>query len=89
MDYSHIEKIKEHVSFLSNPFCIFSMCPAILGRNKDLWESEVYRFAKLKRLKVISKYVPRGDLRLSKAIYEMILNEYLQTDLEVCIYMYM
>lgn len=59
-----------------------SLCPAILGRNKDLWEDEVYLFAKLRKLKVISRYLPQGDLRLSKAIYEMILNEYLQTDLE-------
>ncbi|XP_071478787.1 vacuolar protein sorting-associated protein 41 homolog [Diadema antillarum] len=59
-----------------------SLCPSILGKNKELWENEVYLFAKLRKLKVISHYVPRGDLRLSKAIYEMILNEYLQTDIE-------
>ena len=55
----------------------------ILGKNKDLWEEEVYKFAKLHKLKVISQYIPKGDMRLSKAIYEMILNEYLQTDLQV------
>ncbi|XP_006824071.2 vacuolar protein sorting-associated protein 41 homolog [Saccoglossus kowalevskii] len=58
------------------------MCVKILGKNKDLWESEVYKFAKIQQLKSIAPYVPRGDMRLSKAIYEMILNEYLQTDYE-------
>ena len=59
------------------------MCEPILGKQKDLWEQEVYQFAKLHKLKTISPYIPRGDLRLSKAIYEMILNDFLQTDLEV------
>lgn len=31
----------------------------------------------------ISKYLPRGDLRLKPAIYEMILYEFLKTDYEV------
>lgn len=36
----------------------------------------------------ISQYLPRGDLRLRPAIYEMILHEFLKTDYEVsvCIY---
>ncbi|XP_022090770.1 vacuolar protein sorting-associated protein 41 homolog [Acanthaster planci] len=59
-----------------------SMCEPILGKHKELWEQEVFHFAKLHRLKAISPYIPRGDLRLSKAIYEMILNDFLQTDLE-------
>ncbi|XP_063964242.1 vacuolar protein sorting-associated protein 41 homolog [Lytechinus pictus] len=59
-----------------------SLCPLILGKSKDLWEEEVFKFAKLHKLKVISQYIPKGDMRLSKAIYEMILNEYLQTDLQ-------
>ncbi|XP_033639458.1 vacuolar protein sorting-associated protein 41 homolog isoform X2 [Asterias rubens] len=59
-----------------------SMCEPILGKQKDLWEQEVYQFAKLHKLKTISPYIPRGDLRLSKAIYEMILNDFLKTDLE-------
>lgn len=31
----------------------------------------------------ISQYLPRGDLRLRPAIYEMILHEFLKTDYEV------
>lgn len=35
------------------------------------------------RFQAISQYLPRGDLRLRPAIYEMILHEFLKTDYEV------
>lgn len=35
------------------------------------------------RFQAISQYLPRGDLRLKPAIYEMILYEFLKTDYEV------
>ncbi|XP_069586361.1 vacuolar protein sorting-associated protein 41 homolog isoform X2 [Ranitomeya imitator] len=57
-------------------------CQKILGKNMKLWEDEVYRFKKIGQLKAISKYLPRGDLRLRPAIYEMILDEFLRTDYE-------
>ncbi|XP_070565310.1 vacuolar protein sorting-associated protein 41 homolog [Ptychodera flava] len=57
-------------------------CVKVLGKNKELWENEVFKFAKIHQLKAIAPYVPRGDMRLSQAIYEMILNDYLQTDYE-------
>ncbi|KAM5156743.1 vacuolar protein sorting-associated protein 41 homolog [Mantella aurantiaca] len=57
-------------------------CQKILGKNMKLWEDEVYRFKKIGQLKAISKYLPRGDLRLRPAIYEMILDEFLTTDYE-------
>ncbi|XP_040209124.1 vacuolar protein sorting-associated protein 41 homolog [Rana temporaria] len=57
-------------------------CQKILGKNMKLWEDEVYRFKSIGQLKAISKYLPRGDLRLRPAIYEMILDEFLITDYE-------
>ncbi|XP_059840611.1 vacuolar protein sorting-associated protein 41 homolog isoform X1 [Hypanus sabinus] len=57
-------------------------CQKILGKNMDLWENEVYRFKKIGQLKAISRYLPRGDLRLRPAIYEMILYEFLESDYE-------
>ncbi|XP_075442772.1 vacuolar protein sorting-associated protein 41 homolog isoform X2 [Ascaphus truei] len=57
-------------------------CQKILGKNMKLWEDEVYRFKKIGQLKAISKYLPRGDLRLRPSIYEMILDEFLKTDYE-------
>ncbi|ESO87990.1 hypothetical protein LOTGIDRAFT_126722, partial [Lottia gigantea] len=59
------------------------LCIKILGKKKDLWEDQVYKFAKIKQLKAIAPYLPRGDPKLSPAIYEMVLNEFLQTDYEV------
>uniref|UniRef100_A0A671KT07 Vacuolar protein sorting-associated protein 41 homolog n=1 Tax=Sinocyclocheilus anshuiensis TaxID=1608454 RepID=A0A671KT07_9TELE len=57
-------------------------CQKVLGKNMDLWENEVYRFKTIGQLKAISQYLPRGDLRLRPAIYEMILHEFLKTDYE-------
>ncbi|XP_041737125.1 vacuolar protein sorting-associated protein 41 homolog [Coregonus clupeaformis] len=57
-------------------------CQKVLGKNMELWENEVYRFKTIGQLKAISQYLPRGDMRLRPAIYEMILNEFLKTDYE-------
>uniref|UniRef100_A0A669EYU8 Vacuolar protein sorting-associated protein 41 homolog n=1 Tax=Oreochromis niloticus TaxID=8128 RepID=A0A669EYU8_ORENI len=57
-------------------------CQKVLGKNMELWENEVYRFKTIGQLKAISQYLPRGDLRLRPAIYEMILHEFLKTDYE-------
>ena len=55
-------------------------CTQILGRNKELWEQYVYKFAQIKQLKSLSPYLPRGEPKLNPGIYEMVLNEFLQTD---------
>ncbi|XP_014884004.1 vacuolar protein sorting-associated protein 41 homolog isoform X1 [Poecilia latipinna] len=57
-------------------------CQKVLGKNMELWENEVYRFKNIGQLKAISQYLPRGDLRLRPAIYEMILHDFLKTDYE-------
>ncbi|CAB1340653.1 unnamed protein product, partial [Coregonus sp. 'balchen'] len=57
-------------------------CQKVLGKNMELWENEVYRFKTIGHLKAISQYLPRGDLRLRPAIYEMILHEFLKSDYE-------
>ncbi|XP_048576551.1 vacuolar protein sorting-associated protein 41 homolog isoform X2 [Nematostella vectensis] len=56
------------------------VCVKVLGEDKKLWEDEVYKFARKKQLKAIAPYIPRGNLRLSKAIYEMVLDDFLKTD---------
>ncbi|KAL5007431.1 hypothetical protein ScPMuIL_016237 [Solemya velum] len=58
------------------------LCVKILGKNKDLWETEVYKFTKIKQLKAIAPYLPRIEPQLSPAIYEMVLNEFILTDCE-------
>ena len=57
-----------------------SLCSKILGDDKKLWEEEVYRFAKHKQLKAITPLIPYKKPKLDHTLYEMILNEYLQTD---------
>ena len=38
------------------------LCTKILGRDKQLWEAEVIKFAKLKQLKVIAPFLPAGKV---------------------------
>ncbi|XP_041366904.1 vacuolar protein sorting-associated protein 41 homolog [Gigantopelta aegis] len=56
------------------------LCIKILGKKKALWEAEVFKFAKIKQLRAIAPYLPREDPKLSPAVYEMVLNEFLHTD---------
>ncbi|XP_052801970.1 vacuolar protein sorting-associated protein 41 homolog isoform X2 [Mya arenaria] len=59
------------------------LCVKVFGKNKDYWEAEAYVFAKLGQLKSLAPFLPRSDPQLSPAIYEMVLNDFLQTDAKV------
>ncbi|CAK9833550.1 Vacuolar protein sorting-associated protein 41 homolog [Anthophora retusa] len=56
------------------------LCLKILGKDKQLWEEEVYKFARVHQLRSISSYLPRGNVKLEPLIYEMVLYEYLIMD---------
>ncbi|KZC05745.1 Vacuolar protein sorting-associated protein 41 like protein [Dufourea novaeangliae] len=56
------------------------LCLKVLGRDKKLWEEEVYKFARVHQLRSISSYLPRGVVTLDPSIYEMVLYEYLKMD---------
>ncbi|XP_012255433.1 vacuolar protein sorting-associated protein 41 homolog isoform X1 [Athalia rosae] len=56
------------------------LCLKIFGRDKTLWEVEVFKFARVHQLRSISSYLPRGDVVLDPTIYEMVLYEYLKMD---------
>ncbi|XP_031573890.1 vacuolar protein sorting-associated protein 41 homolog [Actinia tenebrosa] len=56
------------------------MCVKVLNDDKKLWEDEVYKFARKNQLKAIAPYIPRGNVKLSSAIYEMVLYDFLKTD---------
>ncbi|XP_059151993.1 vacuolar protein sorting-associated protein 41 homolog isoform X2 [Physella acuta] len=58
------------------------LCVKILGKKRESWTEEIYKFAKIKQLKAIATYIPRSDPRLDSAIYEMVLNEFLSSDYE-------
>ena len=84
--FTHLGVGKKYLDFLLNTqqFSQASqLCTKILGREKSLWEAEIIKFAQLKQLKVIAPNVPCGDhITLDPAIYEMILFDYLKTDVE-------
>ncbi|XP_074658816.1 vacuolar protein sorting-associated protein 41 homolog [Tubulanus polymorphus] len=56
------------------------LCRRVLGNNRQLWEEEVYKFAHIHQLKAIAPFLPKSNPKLDPAVYEMVLNEFLQTD---------
>ncbi|KAK2146463.1 hypothetical protein LSH36_606g03004 [Paralvinella palmiformis] len=56
------------------------LCVKILGKKKDLWEQQVWKFHQIHQLKVLAPYLPTGEPSLSPQLYEMMLHEFLQTD---------
>ncbi|XP_013388215.1 vacuolar protein sorting-associated protein 41 homolog [Lingula anatina] len=61
------------------------LCVKILGKSKEAWEDAIYKFAQSRQLRVIAPYIPTGrgqDVKLSEPIYEMVLNDFLQSDYE-------
>ena len=54
-----------------------------IGKDKLLWEEEVFKFARLHQLRAVTPYLPRGECRLDPHIYEMVLFEFLKTDAPV------
>ncbi|KAH3717295.1 hypothetical protein DPMN_060078 [Dreissena polymorpha] len=56
------------------------LCVKVCKKNKALWEAQAYEFMKKGELKPLAPFIPREDPILTPAIYEMILNQFLQTD---------
>lgn len=57
------------------------LCQQVFGRNRKLWEEEVFKFAAVHQLRSVSQYIPRNlDSKLNPHIYEMVLYEYLKMD---------
>ncbi|XP_076360932.1 vacuolar protein sorting-associated protein light isoform X2 [Tachypleus tridentatus] len=56
------------------------LCMTMLGSNKQQWEEEVYKFAQIQQLRAVAPYLPIADQKLDPAIYEMVLNEFLEHD---------
>ncbi|XP_078322203.1 vacuolar protein sorting-associated protein 41 homolog isoform X3 [Crassostrea virginica] len=82
---SHKEVARQYLDYLlseENFEEAAMQCPRILGKNKELWEAETLKFHKLRQLKVLAPYLPRSDPQLSPTIYELVLNDFLNTDAE-------
>lgn len=59
------------------------LCSRVFENNKELWEEEVYKFVKVKKLRFVSPYLPRSiDSKLNPQVYEMVLYDYLKSDRE-------
>lgn len=42
------------------------VCPLVLGKDRSLWEAEVFRFAQLHQLRALAPVLPRGTPRLDR-----------------------
>ena len=83
--YNYLGVGKKYLDFLlgSDQFSQASLlCTKIFGTDKNLWQEVIIKFAKLKQLKVIAPHLPSGELSLDPAIYEMILFDFLKSDVE-------
>ena len=57
-----------------------ALCPKVLKTNQSLWDHYVHMFLDLRQHRVISKYIPKENPRLSPAVYEMVLHHFLQEE---------
>lgn len=60
-----------------------SLSYRILGNDKHQWSTIFYKFVELGHIKIIAPFVQRCDPQLSPDIYELILDDYLKTDINV------
>ncbi|XP_028395633.1 vacuolar protein sorting-associated protein 41 homolog [Dendronephthya gigantea] len=61
------------------------MCVKVLGNETSLWEDEVYNFAKNHQVHAIAPFIPRDpndSNRLNSTIYEFVLGNFLQNNVE-------
>ncbi|XP_075149419.1 vacuolar protein sorting-associated protein light [Haematobia irritans] len=59
------------------------LCLRVLGKNKGLWEEEVFKFVKHNQLRSVSAYLPTSDdCKLDPHVYEMVLYEFLKYDVK-------
>ncbi|XP_043947351.1 vacuolar protein sorting-associated protein 41 homolog isoform X2 [Drosophila biarmipes] len=57
------------------------LCLRMLGKNKVLWEEEIFKFVKCQQLRTVSAYLPTSDeCQLDPHVYEMVLYEFLKFD---------
>ncbi|KAJ3268145.1 Vacuolar protein sorting-associated protein 41 [Terramyces sp. JEL0728] len=58
------------------------ICSKVLGANGKLWENWVYQFAEARQLTSIYRVLPVANPQLSSTVYELIINDYINTDLK-------
>ncbi|KAI8921093.1 hypothetical protein DFJ77DRAFT_448518 [Powellomyces hirtus] len=58
-----------------------AICSKILRADGKLWEEWISKFADLKQLTALYKYIPTANPQLSSETYDLVLNTLLQSDL--------
>ncbi|KAL4222561.1 Vacuolar protein sorting-associated protein 41 [Mactra antiquata] len=59
------------------------LCRRIFGKDKEKWEAEAYKFARIGQLKSLAPFLPKEQPTLNPAIYEMVLNDFLNSNYKV------
>ncbi|XP_065201572.1 vacuolar protein sorting-associated protein 41 homolog [Planococcus citri] len=77
------KKYVDHLINLKDFAKAAELCSKIFGKDRDLWEKEVFRFARSHQLRTISKYLPIDPKhKLQPQYYEMVLYEFLKMEPE-------
>ena len=73
----------DHLLASANFAAAGALCPKILGRDRKLWQEEVFKFAGVAQLAAVAPHLPCSlEHRLDPAIYEMVLQDFLRRDEE-------
>lgn len=79
----HLRLYLDHLLALGQYEDAAKLCLRAFGKDKVLWEEEVYKFVNVHQLRAISAYLPRtADCKLNPHVYEMVLYEYLKNDVD-------
>eukprot|EP00094_Tigriopus_californicus_P000945 TCALIF_00915-PA protein Name:"Similar to VPS41 Vacuolar protein sorting-associated protein 41 homolog (Homo sapiens)" AED:0.03 eAED:0.03 QI:173/0.5/0.66/1/1/1/3/0/890 len=58
-----------------------SLCVRLFGRDRELWQNEVYKFTQLNNMRALAPFLPKGtEFRLDPQIYEMTIFEFIKMD---------
>ncbi|KAJ3116451.1 Vacuolar protein sorting-associated protein 41 [Physocladia obscura] len=60
-----------------------AMTSKILRQDPKLWEQWVYSFIGVNKLSILLPFIPFTEVRMNKAVYEMVLSQFLETDQKI------
>eukprot|EP01128_Nolandella_sp_AFSM9_P007906 TRINITY_DN448_c2_g1_i1.p1 TRINITY_DN448_c2_g1~~TRINITY_DN448_c2_g1_i1.p1 ORF type:complete len:900 (+),score=188.05 TRINITY_DN448_c2_g1_i1:24-2702(+) len=70
----------EHLLREGKALTAAGLCGRILGKDAKLWEDWIFKFQQARQLQAIGPVIPVNDPTLDPIIYEMVLNNFLNTD---------
>jgi hypothetical protein len=57
-----------------------SLCPSLLGQDKQLWERWVLEFYEKHQIHALVEFIPTGNPRLSQTTYDFVLRHFVERD---------